>query len=207
MKWSHKIKITFLAALSVGIITPTLNSCASHHKKTHPNFNDFKKAAEAESLINIVINANPQATGWSGVTASDLINPNWTTTSNLVSVSIISTLNAAIATFSAKYTNLKAYQVSDWGCSKQPKLLPSWRDFWTNALGEVAWKIVKNAHPTKTAWINDDNSKFSFKSDRKINNHTITVAIGDAGRTPGAVFQITYTLYKAYQVSDWKLIA
>ncbi len=175
--------------------------------KSLPNFDEFKKAAQAESAINILKNATIKA-NWNIKSATDFI----ILTSNIVNQNtVIKTIvwqsTKEVVIFSATYHEYQSYKVSDWQCISQPKLAPTWTDYWHNAYGELAWRIVKNAHPTKTAWINDDNSNFFFKGAKSNRNNTITLYIGNHSRhNAGAGFTAHYNLYHSYNVTDWKLL-
>ncbi len=166
-----------------------------------PTFQDFKKAAEAELLTNIVAQTKPK--GWNNLPQGDLVKNVTTPISNAIKIDIFSKSKKEIATFSATYIQDTAYVITDWKCSIQPHIAPTFNDFTKAANKETAFNIIVNAMPEADGWnvIKDPSDVSIIKSNNTTNSVVVTIKSKSLDET--AIFTATYVVDQKYKVSDW----
>ncbi len=169
-----------------------------------PVFSDFKKAAEAESIENILKNANPKAIGWDNLPKNDLLPSGVSTTKNSVIINIIAISKKSVESFEATYTDFVAYKVTDWKSIAKPKLLPNFDDFTKKAERESAINIVNHSGLTaNTGWVGLGVNDVIIKSKTTDKHNNVIETIGAISRNEIATFTATYTRFQRYTINDW----
>ena len=152
-------------------------SCGKKVKDHSETWADFKKDAQAETILNIVQTSKP--TGWSDATESELKGATFVADDNAQKITIDITrtkeLNSWTASFEIDYVSGKNYNVSGWECSKQPSENPnSWDFFKKDALAVTAADLITQARSSKdfatfkwtygttdqVTWIKTDQAEF-----------------------------------------------
>ncbi len=148
-----KTTMTSFAILGgTSLCTSALVSCGK--KNTPPpskqTWDQFVSKAEAETLSNIVNNANPAAGSWKNLPDNDLTTDgDFVVNKPTITIKIKSISMKAEASFSISAPDDNIYKVGNWGCSKQPPP-PSneWNIFKTAAIAETSAKLLTQAQTT-----------------------------------------------------------
>ncbi len=192
----------FVAIYVTGEVYQLSDWVCNTQPKPAPTFADFTKAAKNETALNIIKNATPKPIGWDHLVESDLTKKLISITNNRVIYKITSVSKNQGAQFSAAYIQNQPYQLSDWKCSAQPKVLPTFSDFIKLAKAETATNIVKNAKVKAKGWDALPKGDLSKKFISATNNQVI-FDISSKSKTEVATFSATYIKHESYQVSDW----
>ncbi len=165
-----KILKTSLIGTSILLpITATTIAVAScGHKNTppptsKPTFDDFAKAANSESLNNIIKQTNPS--GWNALPSNDLSKITNKNTQTTVVVTIKSKSKQETAEFTATYITDTAYALSDWECSSQPTPIITWPTFEKQVMAMKPSDIYAQLQTAKGSLpnVNIDFSKITSK--------------------------------------------
>ena len=211
-KTKKNLKLLFSATASVAVLGTTSAAIVScGHKKAPDKKNswgDFKAKAMAETAINIVTYANVQATGWDVSKTDDFsfkVNPAVGEDGSTVVAVIASASNNNFATFTATYSTDEEYIDTDWACTTQPDSGPTFDDFKTQAMMELAPSIVKNASVEATGWNKYNTDDFTFNVEPAVGTEgsTVVATIASTENSNTAVFTATYVDGQEYVVGDW----
>ncbi len=159
-----KTTMTSFAILGgTSLCTSALVSCGK--KNTPPpakaTWDQFQKKARAESLYNIVQNANPPADDWKNLSSTDF-GPygNIVVNKPMITIKILAKSLSEYASFSISAPSDNTYKVGNWACSKAPSPTPSeqWTTFKTAAIAVTASDLLKQSGTDpykKFHWIGD----------------------------------------------------
>ncbi len=208
-----KILASSLILTSSFALSSSLISCG-HKSSTTNDWGAFLKAAQAANGRDIITATQP--TGWSDPANTEIkitnFNPNKDT--KKITLDITRTKDNApttMASFIIQYVDNTEYDVSDWKCSTQPKIIDNngWTDFKTAAKGATAIAIVGVTKPD--SWsdaiageLNIDNVKTDDIGG--LVSLDITRSKNDGNATK-ASFAIQYIDNAKYRLSDWKCTA
>ncbi len=163
MKKMNYFKITITSMAIIGTVSLSTITMVSCGKNTQPpskqTWDQFVSKAEAETLSNIVNNANPAAGSWKNLPDNDLTTDgDFVVNKPTITIKIKSVSMKAEASFSITAPDNNSYKVGNWGCSKQPPP-PSnqWNVFKAAASAETPAKLLMQAKTTdaykKFHWI------------------------------------------------------
>ncbi len=209
MKLWNKLKIGFFCTVSVGLIIPSLTSCwGSHHHKKSDAFDDFKKAAEAESFANIIKNANPKADGWDRAENNNLYKiGDPIIKDNTITILMEYDLKSQSASFSITYVPQTKYNVTNWKCSDGPNVYPNFYSFTRCSESEAPINIIRNATPKPDGWAGVIASQVEKIGKARIVKQNITIVIKAYSpqykEQEVASFSIQYVKAIPYDVSKW----
>ncbi len=158
--------------IGLGLVIPVASvagvvaSCGKKETPSAPKttFDAFTKAAEAETPVNIVMNAKPKAKGWVNLPKNDLTKVDTQVSGQTIVIRITSNSKTEIAVFSATYVDKTAYNVNVWTCSEQPVKPSSWIDFKTAAEKGGPQAVLADIQAANPAGINIDFKSIEAKS-------------------------------------------
>ncbi len=177
MKLMKKIKSGLIGLGLVIPVASVVGVVASCGKKetppaAPPNFTDFTKAAEHESMYKIVQQTKPSP-DWIALKESDLTAGNFEIRNQTIIFDISVKSKTQTAIFSAIYITDTAYNISDWDCSYQPDPTVSWATFLKVAKANGPKVTFVNIQLAQPEWVNIDLKHIkadSFSIDDNMNN-------------------------------------